>query len=482
MPERPFVDRLDDAIQAALNATGAPPGGNAGRDLAPFVSIALVLCNLPRPSFRARLKADLRGGPPMATTTEPLTGVKQTASARLRVRNAGAAIDFYKIAFGAHELMRFEAGGRIAHAELAIGNSIIMLGEEAPDHGFPGPEALGGSPVWMHLSVDDADAWVERAVKAGARLVNPVTDQFYGDRSGAVADPFGYTWSIAMRKEEMSVEEMHRRMAAMEAQRQPRESPSHLPKGFRTVTPYLVVNDAPALIEFTARVFGAEETHRSSGSAGGVHAEVRIGDSMLMIGGGAAGHPLGRTAMPTALHVYVEDTDAIYRRALDAGATSIGEPTDQPYGERSAGVKDASGTVWYIATAIGERHIPAGLHTVNVYLHPLRAEPVIKFMERAFGATGVEKYASPDGVIHHARVTIVDSVIEMGEAQGPYQPMPTMFYLYVPDVDAAYYRAVNAGGESISAPADQAYGDRTAAVKDAFGNQWYLATQLRETR
>jgi PhnB protein len=107
---------------------------------------------------------------------------------------------------------------------------------------------------------------------------------------------------------------------------------------------------------------------------------------------------------------------------------------------------------------------------------------VIKFMERAFGASGVEKFASPDGVIHHARVTIVDSVIEMGEAHGPYQPMPTMFYLYVPDVDASYWRAANAGGESISAPADQTYGDRTAAVKDVFGNQWYLATQLRETR
>jgi PhnB protein len=480
VPERPLADRLDDAIQAALNAADAPP--ESVRDVASLVSIALLLRTLPRPSFRARLKTDLRGGPIMTTTTEPMTAVKQTASARLRVRNAGAAIDFYKVAFGARELMRFEAGGHIAHAELAIGNSIVMLGEEAPEHGFPGPEALGGSPVWMHLYVDDADAWVERALKAGARLVRPVTDEFYGDRSGSVGDPFGYTWSIAQRKEEMSLEEMHRRMAAMEAQRQPRETPSYMPQGFRTVTPYLVVDDAPALLAFTARVFGAEERHRSSGSGGGIHAEVRIGDSMLMIGGGAEGRPLGRPAMPTALHVYVEDTDAVYLRALEAGAVSIGEPTDQPYGERSAGVKDASGTVWYIATAKGEHYQPSGGHTVMAYLHPLRAEPLIKFMERAFGASGVEKYASPDGVIHHARVTIVDSVIEMGEAHGPYQPMPTMFYLYVPDTDAAYWRAVNAGGESISAPADQAYGDRTAAVRDVFGNQWYLATQLRETR
>src|ERR1700682_5522044 len=96
-------------------------------------------------------------------------------------------------------------------------------------------------------------------------------------------------------------------------------------------------------------------------------------------------------------------------------------------------------------------------------------------MERALGATSVEKYASPDGVVHHARVTIGDSVVEMGEAHGPYQPMPTMFYLYVPDVDASYRRALEAGATSLGQPADQPYGDRTASVKDAVGTQWYLA-------
>ena len=126
--------------------------------------------------------------------------------------------------------------------------------------------------------------------------------------------------------------------------------------------------------------------------------------------------------------------------------------------------------------------MPSGLHSVNVYLHPLRAEPVIKFMERAFGATDVEKFASPDGVVHHAKVAIGDAVVEMGEARGPYQPMPTMFYLYVPSVDASYTRALNAGAASLGAPADQAYGDRTASVRDPFGNQWFFATQLRETR
>jgi len=116
----------------------------------------------------------------MTNITDSLSAVRQTAAPRLRVRNPRAAIEFYTRAFGARELMRFEGHGRIAHAELAIGNSIVMLGDEAPEHGFPSPETLGGSPVAMHMYVDDADAWVARAVAAGARLVAPLSDQFYG--------------------------------------------------------------------------------------------------------------------------------------------------------------------------------------------------------------------------------------------------------------------------------------------------------------
>src|SRR5439155_2134433 len=171
-----------------------------------------------------------------------------------------------------------------------------------------------------------------------------------------------------------------------------------IPKGFRTVTPYLVVSDAVALVDFTSRVFGAEETFRSFGPAGGVHAEVRIGDSMVMIGGGAPGLSWRGESRPTALHVYVTDVDSAYARAVDAGATSLQPPTDHEYGERGAGVKDAFGNYWYIATAKGERPIPEGLHTLNVYLHPRRAEPLIAFLKWAFGADDVEKVASPEGV------------------------------------------------------------------------------------
>ena len=115
-------------------------------------------------------------------------------------------------------------------------------------------------------------------------------------------------------------------------------------------------------------------------------------------------------------------------------------------------------------------------------LHPLRAEPVLNFMKKAFGAQELGRFASPDGVIHHATLKIGDSHVEMGEAHGKYQPMQSMFYLYLPNVDAVYHRALAAGATSISAPADQPYGDRNAGVRDSFGNEWYIATHIKDVQ
>jgi PhnB protein len=267
-------------------------------------------------------------------------------------------------------------------------------------------------------------------------------------------------------------------MATVTEVKKPAVNP--IPKGYRTVTPYLIAEDGPALLEFAKQAFGAEETFRAVGTAGGLHGEVRIGDSMLMMGGGIPGREFRSTANTHALHLYVPDCDAAYERALRAGATSIDEPRHQEYGERSASVKDPAGNFWYIATHQGETYTPKGLNSVNVYMHPLRAEPVINFLKRAFGAQEIAKYASPDGVVYHAQIRVGDSVVEMGEAHGKYPPMPTMFYLYVSDCDAVYQRALAAGAASISAPADQPYGDRTAGVKDAFGNQWYIAMHIKD--
>jgi uncharacterized glyoxalase superfamily protein PhnB len=176
----------------------------------------------------------------------------------------------------------------------------------------------------------------------------------------------------------------------------------------------------------------------------------------------------------------VEDVDAVTKRAVQAGATLIDEPRDQQYGERSSTIRDEGGNFWYIATAQGSSYKPQGLFNVNPYLHPRRAEPFINFLKRAFGAEEVAKYASPDGVVNHAVVKMGDSMIELGEAQGKYDTMDAMFYLYVPDVDDVYRRAVEAGAISFQEPADQFYGDRNAGVKDNFGNKWYIATHIKD--
>jgi PhnB protein len=128
--------------------------------------------------------------------------------------NAGAkALDFYARAFGAIERLRIDAGGKIGHAEITIGDSCVMLADEHPEIGALGPTTVGGTPVSLHVYVKDVDAVVERAVAAGATLVRPVADQFYGDRVGGVADPFGHRWFIATHKEDLSAEELHRRAA-----------------------------------------------------------------------------------------------------------------------------------------------------------------------------------------------------------------------------------------------------------------------------
>jgi PhnB protein len=252
---------------------------------------------------------------------------------------------------------------------------------------------------------------------------------------------------------------------------------SYMPQGYHTVTPYLTVREAAELIEFVKQAFGAEERFRTIGSAGGIHCEVQIGDSMMMLGGGGAWKG---TPMPTAIHLYVKDVDAVYEQAVRAGAISIQPPTDQFYGDREAGVKDLAGNYWYIATNQATGHVPEGMHTVNVYLHPHGAPQVIDFLKRAFGAVEVDRAESPDGVVHHSRMRIGSSVVEMGEAHGEFQPMPTMLYLYVEDCDALYRRAVEAGATSLNPPADQTYGDRSAGVQDPFGNQWYLATHIKD--
>ena len=137
----------------------------------------------------------------------------------LALRDAKAAIDFYKRAFGAELLMALDMpGGKVAHAEIRIGDSILMMSEESAEWGNKSPLTLGGSPVFMMIYVPDVDAAFAKALAAGATEVRPVQDQFYGDRAGTLKDPYGYQWTLATHIEDVSTEEAQRRMEAEFAQ------------------------------------------------------------------------------------------------------------------------------------------------------------------------------------------------------------------------------------------------------------------------
>ena len=133
----------------------------------------------------------------------------------LVINGATQAIEFYKTAFGATELFRMEHEGKIGHAEIKIGDSPIMLADEHPEQGHKSPTSLGGSPVGIMIYVDDVDKIFNQAIAAGGKEVKPLQDQFYGDRSGTLTDPFGHVWTVATHTEDVAPEEIEKRLAAM---------------------------------------------------------------------------------------------------------------------------------------------------------------------------------------------------------------------------------------------------------------------------
>ena len=147
---------------------------------------------------------------------QPIPAGYHNVTPYLIVRNGAAAIEFYKKAFNAVELMRFPGpGGKIMHAEVKIGDSPVMLADEMPDEGHVGPQTLGGVGVSMMLYVEDVDKQFAQAVTAGATVKRPVQDQFYGDRNGILVDPFGHVWTLGTHKEDLSMDEVKKRMAKL---------------------------------------------------------------------------------------------------------------------------------------------------------------------------------------------------------------------------------------------------------------------------
>lgn len=151
-------------------------------------------------------------------SVKPIPDGYHSVTPYLIVNDGARALEFYQQAFGATEAVRMDApGGKIMHAEIRIGDSYVMLADECPEMGFRSPQSLGGAAVSLLVYVEDADACFNQAVAAGAKELKPVQNQFYGDRSGTISDPFGHVWTIATHVEDVAPEEMERRVAAMSA-------------------------------------------------------------------------------------------------------------------------------------------------------------------------------------------------------------------------------------------------------------------------
>lgn len=250
----------------------------------------------------------------------------------------------------------------------------------------------------------------------------------------------------------------------------------YLRPGITSITPYIIIERASEFIDFLKGAFDAEERVRVPLPDGKImHSQLRLGNGAVEVADSNDQY----ASAPTDVHVYVDDADATFDRALAAGATSIYRPADEhPSGDRWGAVKDQFGNRWYIAAAKGWAPGPEGLRSVQPYLHLREAHKMIPFLEAAFGAEAMGVHKSPGGMVLHATMRIGNATLEIDEAHGEYQPKPCHLHIYVPDTDATYAQALRAGATSLQEPYNAPYGDRAAGVKDPFGNAWFIATYL----
>ena len=242
-----------------------------------------------------------------------------------------------------------------------------------------------------------------------------------------------------------------------------------------SVRPYFIVAGADQLIAFLQQTFDAEVLARYASPEGGVmHAELRIDDSIVeMSDASGAWKPI-----TAPLHVYVSNVEETYRRAVAAGAETLFPPTDQPYGDREAGITDPLGTQWFISQYLGsDSSRRPGFAAVNSGFRAVNAEKMLAFLQQAFGAVEIERSMSA-GVIQHAEIQVGETLVELSEAHGQWGPTRGAFHLFVENCDAVYESAVRAGGTSLYPPEDKPYGERSGAVEDPFGNQWFIGTPL----
>jgi uncharacterized glyoxalase superfamily protein PhnB len=243
------------------------------------------------------------------------------------------------------------------------------------------------------------------------------------------------------------------------------------PVAASTLTPFVTTVDVDRLIAFAKQTFDAQEVRRKLTTDGALHCLVGLGDSLLMV----ASVPPGDSETRASLHVYVPDVDATYRRALDAGAASMHAPQDKPYGARDATVKDYAGNLWFIATRRPGVEPPVRMRTVTPWLIARDALGLIDFLKQGFGAIEVGIHISPDGRLLHAALSIGDSVLEFGEADGV---PPAAFYVLAADPGAVCEQALRAGARSVSHREIWVEDQRSGTVEDAWGNIWHVASDM----
>ncbi|HTT05781.1 MAG TPA: VOC family protein [Steroidobacteraceae bacterium] len=289
------------------------------------------------------------------------------------------------------------------------------------------------------------------------------------------------------------------------------------PDGYNTLNPYITVKDVPALIEFLQGAFGGiikEQIEQPDGKI--EHAEVRVGDSLLMIGPGKVdaliqGHEKSRSA---AFYLFVPDVDSAYARAMACGAHAWESPRYTFWGDRVAAVTDSNGNAWWIATRketldTGELQARADMHwqgshesgkpqasadtnvaspapnyrMVNPYVSVGDSSGFVGFVERVFGGTLVRQIRQPDGQLQHAEIAVGNSILMVGPpevdalAQMEAHHRPASFYVFVSNVDATYDQCIACGAAPAEAPAQRFFGDRVAEVTDPWGNHWWIASR-----
>jgi PhnB protein len=329
MSDSALIEKLDQAIERML--AGAKQTESDDPTLSALMKIAGDLRELPDDGFKMRLSRELQTEVQrrtLMTTSTPIEATVaefaaiHTVSPFISVPEGAKLIEFMKHTFGAEETNRHPHGPDGFVAGVRIGDSDILI---------MGGESLRGqeSPAALHIYVKDCDAIYQRALDAGAVTigssgVGEPADRPYGERAAFVSDPFGNYWFIATRL-----------------------GPEYVGTGLRHVTPCLLPSNAPPLLDFMKRAFGAEVSGLHKEGERMVHAFVRIGEAMLEMA-----EIEEKGARPFGFYMHTDDVDAVYHRALAAGAISFLPPADQQYGDRLAILQDPAGNRWFVAKRI----------------------------------------------------------------------------------------------------------------------------------